>query len=70
MKKNAGPCFSNESEATCKNSADLEEKKDTPKMSPNIRLYQALHYYYCAVINFVLYVNFCHITGLILENLY
>ena len=56
-KKNAGQCFSNESEATCKNSL-------------NIRLYQALHYYYCVVINFVLYVNFCHITGLILENLY
>ena len=69
-KKNAGQCFSNESEATCKNSADLEEKKETPKMSLNIRLYQALHYYYCVVINFVLYVNFCHITGLILENLY
>ena len=27
-KKNAGQCFSNESEATCKNSADLEEKKN------------------------------------------
>ena len=52
------------------NSADFEEKKETPKMSLNIRLYQALHYYYCVVINFVLYVNFCHITGLILENLY
>ena len=26
-KKNAGQCFSNESEATCKNSADLEVKK-------------------------------------------
>ena len=26
-KKNAGQCFSNESGATCKNSADLEEKK-------------------------------------------
>ena len=42
--KNAEQCFSNESEATCKNSADLEEKKETPKMSLNIRLYQALHY--------------------------
>ena len=39
-------------------------------MSLNIWLYQALHYYYCVVINFVLYVNFYHITGLILENLY
>ena len=25
--KNAGQCFPNESEATCKNSADLKEKK-------------------------------------------
>ena len=24
-------CFSNESEATCKNSADLEEEEKTPK---------------------------------------
>ena len=33
--KNAGQCFPNESEATCKNSADLEEKK-LPKTSLNI----------------------------------
>ena len=30
-RKNAGQCFSNESEATCKNFADLEEKKRHPK---------------------------------------
>ena len=28
IKKNAGQCFSKESEPTCKNSADLEEKKN------------------------------------------
>ena len=33
--KNAGQRFPNESEATCKNSADLEEKK-LPKTSLNI----------------------------------
>ena len=33
--KNAGQCFPNESEATCKNSADLKEKK-LPKTSLNI----------------------------------
>ena len=27
VKKNAGQCFSKESEPTCKNSADVEEKK-------------------------------------------
>ena len=27
IKKNAGQCFSKESEPTCKNSADVEEKK-------------------------------------------
>ena len=47
-----------------------KKKKETPKTSLNIRLYQALHYYYCIVINFALYVNFFHIMGLILENLY
>ena len=34
-KKNARQCFPNESEATCKNSADLKEKK-LPKTSLNI----------------------------------
>ena len=33
--KNAGQCFPNESEATCKNSADLKGKK-LPKTSLNI----------------------------------
>ena len=32
-KKNAGQCFSNESEATCKNSADLEEKNITQNVT-------------------------------------
>ena len=47
-----------------------KKKKETPKTSLNIWLYQAFYYYYCIVINFALYVNFCHIMGLILENLY
>ena len=33
--KNAGQCLPSESEATCKNSADLKEKK-LPKTSLNI----------------------------------
>jgi len=40
-KKNARQCFSNESEGTCKNSADLEEKK-TPKKLLSNQLIQAL----------------------------
>ena len=50
MKKNAGQCFSNESEATNKNSADLEEKK-TPKTLLNIKLYQALQLVYLRILH-------------------
>ena len=32
-KKNSGQCFPNESEATCKNSADLKEKKITQNIT-------------------------------------